>query len=254
MESKSGLKDRLIYLFRRPALLLSANCGGCRSNRAAKQNKINKVLTVTGDRADQKGRTCPPTSPSSSPSILHHHHYYYFKEEEENKTTKQNKKKKKKTTKTGSPRCELFSSSAMESVDDFGFFSSNEEGEEAGKDEDIEAFLSSRSFSSDSSDFYKKAKKMKSFYRPRRREKKSRRLWVNGRRREQEEAGFAVTKKSSDPYGDFQNSMMEMIVERQIFGAGELQCLLNSYLTLNSAQNHPVILKAFVDISRVLFG
>ncbi|PKU86370.1 hypothetical protein MA16_Dca019915 [Dendrobium catenatum] len=171
-----------------------------------------------------------------------------------------------------SKRCELFSSSAMESVDDLGFFSTHEEREEeeeANKEEDIETFFSSRRlFSSDSSDFYKKAKKMKSFSRRplrRRREKKSRCIWVDdgfqplvsiSRRKEEEkkEASFAVTKKSSDPYGDFHSSMVEMIVERQIFGAGELQWLLHSYLSLNSVQNHPVILRAFVDISQLLFG
>ncbi|KAH0453563.1 hypothetical protein IEQ34_017887 [Dendrobium chrysotoxum] len=285
MAIKLPLKDRLIHLFRQPVLLLSANCGGRRSSPGRKEKKSSKKeirvrengkLYMTGDKADQEGRTCPPTSPSSPSSKINHDHYYYFKEEQKNGATKQKKKKKKKKKKDmmmmmmapRSKRCELFSSSAMESADDLGFFSSHEEREEeeeANKEEDIETFFSSRSFSSDSSDFYKKAKKIKRRPLRRRREKKSRCIWVTdgfqplvsiSRRKEEEkkEASFAVTKKSSDPYGDFQSSMVEMIVERQIFGAGELQLLLHSYLSLNSVQNHPVILRAFVDISQVLFG
>ncbi|KAL0910397.1 hypothetical protein M5K25_021376 [Dendrobium thyrsiflorum] len=284
MAIKLRLKDRLIHLFRQPVLLLSANCGGRRSSRGRKEKKSSKkeirvrengTLYMTGDKADQEGRTCPPTSPSSPSFKINHDHYYYFKEEQKNGATKQQKKMKKKKEMMMTPRskrCELFSSSAMESVGNLGFFSSHEERqeeeeEEANKEEDIETFFSSRSFFSDS-DFYKKAKKMKSSSRRplrRRREKKSRCIWVNdgfqplvsiSRRKEEEkkEASFAVTKKSSDPYRDFQSSMVEMIVERQIFGARELQWLLHSYLSLNSVQNHPVILRAFVDISQVLFG
>ncbi|EEE62775.1 hypothetical protein OsJ_17578 [Oryza sativa Japonica Group] len=60
--------------------------------------------------------------------------------------------------------------------------------------------------------------------------------------------GLAVVKRSSDPYGDFRESMAEMIVERQVFAAAELERLLRSYLSLNPPRLHPVILQAFSDI------
>jgi uncharacterized protein (TIGR01568 family) len=64
--------------------------------------------------------------------------------------------------------------------------------------------------------------------------------------------GFAVVKRSRDPYADFRSSMVEMIVGRQLFGAPDLERLLRSYLSLNAPRHHPVILQAFSDIWVVL--
>uniref|UniRef100_A0A0A8ZMI9 Transcription repressor n=1 Tax=Arundo donax TaxID=35708 RepID=A0A0A8ZMI9_ARUDO len=66
--------------------------------------------------------------------------------------------------------------------------------------------------------------------------------------------GLAVVKRSRDPYGDFRESMVEMIVGRQVFGAAELEELLRSYLSLNAPRFHHVILQAFSDIWVVLHG
>ena len=66
--------------------------------------------------------------------------------------------------------------------------------------------------------------------------------------------GLAVVRRSRDPYGDFRESMVEMIVERQVFGAAELERLLRTYLSLNPTRLHPVILLAFSDIWVVLRG
>jgi uncharacterized protein (TIGR01568 family) len=66
--------------------------------------------------------------------------------------------------------------------------------------------------------------------------------------------GLAVVRRSRDPYGDFRESMVEMIVERQVFGTAELEQLLHTYLSLNPARLHPVILQAFSDIWVVLRG
>ncbi|CAL4910902.1 unnamed protein product [Urochloa decumbens] len=71
---------------------------------------------------------------------------------------------------------------------------------------------------------------------------------------EQVRRGLAVVKRSRDPYGDFRESMVEMIVGRQVFGAAELERLLASYLSLNAQRFHPVILQAFSDIWVVLHG
>ncbi|CAO2175176.1 unnamed protein product [Urochloa humidicola] len=66
--------------------------------------------------------------------------------------------------------------------------------------------------------------------------------------------GFAVVKRSRDPYADFRASMVEMIVGRQLFGAPDMERLLRSYLSLNAPRHHPVILQAFSDIWVVVHG
>ncbi|KAH7546219.1 hypothetical protein FEM48_Zijuj01G0177300 [Ziziphus jujuba var. spinosa] len=49
---------------------------------------------------------------------------------------------------------------------------------------------------------------------------------------------FAVVKKSSDPHNDFRTSMVEMIVEKQIFSAKDLEHLLQCFLSLNLHHHH----------------
>ena len=65
---------------------------------------------------------------------------------------------------------------------------------------------------------------------------------------------FAVVKRSSDPYGDFRASMVEMIIEKQIFGARELENLLQTFLSLNSHHHHDVIVQVFTEILETLFS
>ncbi|KAG0462830.1 hypothetical protein HPP92_021306 [Vanilla planifolia] len=135
-------------------------------------------------------------------------------------------------------------------------------------------FFSSRSFSSEFSDFCKtterKKKKAEAFFfsPPRRAARGLYCGWAYDgyrplvsistaeKRKEKEETktAFSVVKLSTDPYGDFRYSLVEMIVEKQIFGARELQWLLHTYLSLNSLQNHPAILRAFADVSQALLG
>ncbi|KAF0917319.1 hypothetical protein E2562_017494 [Oryza meyeriana var. granulata] len=143
-------------------------------------------------------------------------------------------------------------------------------------------FSSSRSFSSDSSEFYTK-KKNKPKKKPpsttvkpqpspqpprtsqqRRKRRAASSCDTCGVRdgfrpvvsaaEEQVRRGFAVVKRSRDPYTDFRASMVEMVVGRQMFGAAELERLLRSYLSLNAPRHHPVILQAFSDIWVVLHG
>ncbi|KAL3678172.1 hypothetical protein R1sor_021128 [Riccia sorocarpa] len=64
----------------------------------------------------------------------------------------------------------------------------------------------------------------------------------------------AVVKSSYDPYNDFRTSMVEMIVEKEIQGAGDLEELLRCYLSLNSTEYHSVIVKVFADVWRELFS
>ncbi|XP_070057848.1 transcription repressor OFP7-like [Nicotiana tomentosiformis] len=65
---------------------------------------------------------------------------------------------------------------------------------------------------------------------------------------------FAIVKKSADPYEDFKNSMKEMIVEKQMFEAEDLEQLLLCFLSLNSRQHHAIIVEAFTEIWEELFG
>uniref|UniRef100_A0A7C9DLF1 Transcription repressor n=1 Tax=Opuntia streptacantha TaxID=393608 RepID=A0A7C9DLF1_OPUST len=58
----------------------------------------------------------------------------------------------------------------------------------------------------------------------------------------------AVEKDSSDPYLDFRQSMLQMIVENDIYSKDELKHLLNCFLQLNSPSLHGIIIRAFTEI------
>ncbi|KAL0427095.1 UNVERIFIED_CONTAM: Transcription repressor OFP8 [Sesamum latifolium] len=63
---------------------------------------------------------------------------------------------------------------------------------------------------------------------------------------------LAVVKRSSDPYSDFRTSMVEMIVEKQLFEAKDLENLLRCFLSLNSYHHHKVIIQVFSEIWEAL--
>ncbi|XP_022774144.1 transcription repressor OFP7-like [Durio zibethinus] len=73
---------------------------------------------------------------------------------------------------------------------------------------------------------------------------------VDGKVRE----SFAVVKKSEDPYEDFKKSMMEMILQKQMFEDKDLEQLLHCFLSLNSRHHHGIIVQAFVEIWEALFS
>ncbi|KAI4302647.1 hypothetical protein MLD38_038367 [Melastoma candidum] len=60
--------------------------------------------------------------------------------------------------------------------------------------------------------------------------------------------GFAVVKSSLDPWKDFRESMVEMIVENGIKDSKGLEELLACYLSLNSEEYHEVIVAVFKQI------
>ncbi|KAJ0960507.1 hypothetical protein J5N97_001634 [Dioscorea zingiberensis] len=64
----------------------------------------------------------------------------------------------------------------------------------------------------------------------------------------------AVEKDSSEPYIDFRESMVQMIVQNEIYGWEDLRELLRRMLSLNSPQYHPVILRAFSDVCQAVFS
>ncbi|KAI5447673.1 transcription repressor OFP5 [Lathyrus oleraceus] len=69
---------------------------------------------------------------------------------------------------------------------------------------------------------------------------------------------FAVIKCSLNPKQDFRDSMIEMIEEKRISKAEEMEELLACYLTLNADEYHDLIIKVFrqvwFDMSQYGFG
>jgi uncharacterized protein (TIGR01568 family) len=64
----------------------------------------------------------------------------------------------------------------------------------------------------------------------------------------------AVVKSSYDHYSDFRESMVEMIVEKEIQQTADLKELLQCYLSLNEVEYHTVIVDVFTNIWQDLFG
>ncbi|CAN6450597.1 unnamed protein product [Victoria cruziana] len=133
---------------------------------------------------------------------------------------------------------------------DSGWFSSEED--------ETETLFSSRSLSSDSPDFFQNhvnervqmcaaARRKKQAWETRRKLLPCR---VGGKVGE----SFAVVKRSTDPYKDFHTSMMEMITEKQMSEAADLEQLLHCFLSLNAPQHHGIIVRVFSDIWNALLG
>ncbi|CAA2934503.1 Hypothetical predicted protein [Olea europaea subsp. europaea] len=68
------------------------------------------------------------------------------------------------------------------------------------------------------------------------------------------EESYAMEKYSKDPHSDFRASMVEMIVEKQIFGSNDLEKLLHCFLSLNEASYHGIIFDVFNEICETLFS
>lgn len=224
----------------RPVIQISIDCAGRRSVDAALPSaKCNKKkerrLTETGflyETGDGEGRKCPPASPYS-PSNCVQKHQYLSKSERKGKGVTKNSFYKGYTISSSS-------SVGSENDNEPEFFSSDREKQE---------LISSRSFSfsSESSEFYR-------YKRSLTRENRCYKKGIDEEVAvEEEESGFAVVKRSIDPYKDFRNSMVEMILERRIKGADDMRRLLESYLELNSPEHHPTIVSAFADVWDAIF-
>ncbi|KAK4791539.1 hypothetical protein SAY86_031952 [Trapa natans] len=180
-----------------------------------------------------KGRAACPTSPTVSPPN------YPFR--------KLGKKKKHHKREA-----------AVAAVKD-QWFSSEEEREE--EDESTDTVFSSKSMSS--SDSSRSHQQRMAHHRQRRSRQSSSEMGILSMEDEPKDGtsndnnnmrgSFAVVKKSSDPYGDFRRSMVEMIIEKQMFGANDLERLLQCFLSLNSHHHHKVIVEVFTEIWEALF-
>lgn len=65
---------------------------------------------------------------------------------------------------------------------------------------------------------------------------------------------MAVEKDSDDPYLDFRQSMLQMILENEIYSKDDLKELLNCFLQLNSPYYHGIIVRAFTEIWNGVFS
>jgi uncharacterized protein (TIGR01568 family) len=253
---KSGTKERRV---RRNGLFYDKSAGTC----------IGAGTGRGAGTGEVPSHPCAQVSPSSPVNKLASNSYrIYYSLNKDGKT-----KIKKRLCNNGYGFSES-SCSSLESDGGYGLFSSEDEG--GAHKPETETFFSSKSFSSDSSEFYGKPLQSHNLSKKKRNKTKQRRRRVSScqncnikegfqpfisvasrdktPKSERVKKGFAVVKKSSDPYADFRNSMVEMIIERQIFGEEDLEKLLQSYLSLNAPRHHPVILQAFSDIWVVLFG
>ncbi|KAL6845095.1 hypothetical protein ACP4OV_024590 [Aristida adscensionis] len=257
-----GVTDRRLSLSApRPAPLLhiTIDCAGRRSVDAADPSLLGSLDADTCSRkserrlpyetAEWEGRKCPPSTPFVAhlpplPPVA----------------------RWKERAGGSSRRLSTHSSRRLAS-------SSSSDDE---YDEDSRNLFSSRSFSSDSSGFYSC---------PRRSTNTRARASVSGpptrappasaRRGASQscrysfelprgsnasaatDAGFAVVKRSADPYEDFRKSMQEMIAEWPAGGVGDeaeqgAERLLETYLVLNSPRHYPAILAAFADVRETL--
>lgn len=132
---------------------------------------------------------------------------------------------------------------------EYQWFSSDDEREEDDEDE-TDTLFSSRSFSSDSSGSRRQRRRAR---RRRKNRSEVRVLPMDSDDGNNMEGSFAVVKKSSNPHGDFKSSMVEMIVEKQLFGVEDLERLLQCFLCLNSHHHHKVIVEVFTEILEALF-
>ncbi|KAL8223367.1 hypothetical protein R6Q57_018842 [Mikania cordata] len=167
------------------------------------------------------------------------------------KTSKKKKCHHRKTIKTQD----------FSSVTDNYYYDCCSSDEDAETDDETTLF-SSRSFSSDSSVSFQKTRARRRNRKPPKRNagfvggckdlKATDLIPIKGKGKFVRDS-VAVVKKSSDPHEDFRVSMLEMIVERQIFGAKDLENLLQCFLSLNSDEHHSVICEVFTEIWRTLF-
>uniref|UniRef100_A0A0A9F2R8 Transcription repressor n=1 Tax=Arundo donax TaxID=35708 RepID=A0A0A9F2R8_ARUDO len=93
--------------------------------------------------------------------------------------------------------------------------------------------------------------------RRRRRQKRRRRKRASAARHDDDEEeqygrvaleSVPVAVDSAEPYEDFRESMVQMVVEKEIYAWDDLNDLLHQFLSLNSPRHHSLILHAFADL------
>ncbi|KAL4304256.1 hypothetical protein GQ457_10G000500 [Hibiscus cannabinus] len=212
------------------------------------------------------GRKCPAgNNPLSPLNIFSDCKDFGFYEKKKSIARDKKKKKKKKRvhlkSKNTSTGATFFSSSSQESANNYY---SSHHGHGGwwwlSSEDETETLFSSRNLSSDSSESFtgrnhhRRRSDRKRCSNGRRRRPKNRSIDMGAEEKNKVRESFAVVKRSSDPYNDFRTSMVEMIVERQMFGAEELEQLLQCFLSLNSHRHHRIIIEVFTEIWETLFS
>ncbi|KAK8595604.1 hypothetical protein V6N13_000311 [Hibiscus sabdariffa] len=191
----------------------------------------------------------PPASPMSRLNLFSECKDFGFYEKKKSSATKKKKNIKRVHAKRNNMSFNpmIFSLSSHQSVNHGGrgrswwWFSS--------EDDETETLFSSRTLSSSDSS----SESPRQQHRDHRRKRTARRRRAKSGNNKVKDS-FAVVKSSDDPYSDFRASMVEMIVEREIFEAKELEQLLQCFLSLNSHHHHRVIVQVFTEICKTLFS
>ncbi|KAK3165351.1 hypothetical protein QOZ80_1AG0032110 [Eleusine coracana subsp. coracana] len=257
-----------------PLLHITIDCAGRRSVDAADPSILplpfapldaDAGLNRKAGGGEWEGRKCPPSSPFVAAHLPPLPPVARWRERASNTNSSSSRRHSTHTSSSSRRERTLMASSS----------SSDDEYDEADSRRNL---FSSRSFSSDSSDFYNcplsRSKNTATTTTTRARasisgpcrappQSTSRRGASQSCRYSFElprgstasDGGFAVVKRSADPYEDFRKSMQEMIAEWPADG-GEgdgAERLLETYLVLNSPRHYPAILAAFADVRETLF-
>ncbi|XP_071723742.1 uncharacterized protein [Rutidosis leptorrhynchoides] len=146
---------------------------------------------------------------------------------------------------------------SFKSETDNYYYDWRNDDEESDSDDETTIF-SSRSFSSDSSNSFRKNRTFKKPQKKSNTQKDDKLKHEKLKRSEKSgklvKDSFAVVKKSSNPHEDFKVSMLEMIVEQEMYGSEELENLLECFISLNSEEHHRVIFDVFIEIWDALFS
>ncbi|KAL4328737.1 hypothetical protein HN51_035818 [Arachis hypogaea] len=206
-----------------------------------------RVSELSSPFAVDGGGFCPPAAPNTPLNTIYEHEKTKNKNSSSARDFKNKKKKKKNKKKmvNAHKKRDMFPFNSCAKDTNFGgywWYSSDE-------DDETDTLFSSKSLSSDSS-------------RSRRRHRSRRKNRGGGRSSDtgvmplqgKVKDTFAVVKRSSDPYSDFRTSMVEMIVEKQIFSPNGLENLLQCFLSLNSYHHHNLIVEVFTEIWEALFS
>ncbi|XP_047056771.1 transcription repressor OFP8-like [Lolium rigidum] len=249
-----GQHDRRLSVSARraiPLIRITIDCAGRRSVDAADPSLLAPLDAKNMETSEWEGRQCPPSSPfpiAPLPPLP--------------KWTKDRASTTTRRLSTHSSRSRLLMSSSS-SDDEYDEHSSRN-------------LFSSRSFSSDSSDFYNCPRKNTGATTRARASVSGPPCRASARRGASQscrysfelprgstasaatDGGFAVVKRSADPYEDFRRSMEEMIAGWPEGGHGiqgeeqDAEGLLETYLVLNSPRHYPAILAAFADVRETL--
>ncbi|KAJ8749822.1 hypothetical protein K2173_013225 [Erythroxylum novogranatense] len=234
------------------------------SSSIVSRPKLSGLYPSVFKPGNKKGHACPPVSPMApfNPfyegySLKEARKFSIRRKERKTNKKKKNRNKNNKSSYMRSDRNLLSSSSHDSKYFENSYWFSSEDDADPREDES-DAFFSSRSLSSDSSISHRCRSSRKQNSSSRRRRAASSKsssgkmaaVPLDGKVK----GSFAVVKRSSDPYNDFRTSMLEMIVEKQIFASKDLEHLLQCFLSLNSYHHHKIIVEVFTDIWEALFS